>query len=190
MITFTDTARAKVAEFLAGAGGDSAGLRIRAFKVGRYTFRYQIHLLRLQDVLPGDVKVEEKGFNVYLDPQSAEWMEGSSLDFQTTDGASGFAINNPTAEPAWDSPVARQVQQVIDSQVLPSLGSHGGWVELDRVEGDTAYVRLGGGCQGCASASFTLKEGIESVITREVPEIAHVEDVTDHASGGTPFYPS
>ena len=190
MITFTDTARAKVAEFIAGAGADCAGLRLRAFKVGRYTFRYQIYLLRTGDVLDNDVTVEQPGFKVYLDPQTAEWMSGASLDFQTTDGGSGFAIQNPAAEPRWEDPVAVRVQRVIDEQVLPALGSHGGWVELDRVEGDTAYVRLGGGCQGCASASFTLKEGIESAITREVPEIAHVVDVTDHESGSKPYYSS
>jgi Fe/S biogenesis protein NfuA len=59
---------------------------------------------------------------------------------------------------------------------------------LDRVEGDTAYVHLGGGCQGCSSASFTLSQGIESVITTEVAEIEHVVDETDHGAGSQPFY--
>lgn len=190
MISFTDTARAKVADFIAGAGADCAGLRLRALKVGNYTFRYQIFLARREDVLADDVTVAEQGFNVYLDPQTADWMQGATLDFLTTDSGSGFSINNPAAEPKWDSPVEKRVQEVIDREVLPALGSHGGWVELDRVEGDTAYVRLGGGCQGCASASFTVSQGIEAVITREVPEIAHVVDATNHGAGQTPYYSS
>ena len=36
--------------------------------------------------------------------------------------------------------------------------------------------------------TFTLKEGIASVITKEVPEIAHVVDETEHAHGANPYY--
>jgi len=188
MITFTTEASDKVRDFIKGAGDDCVGLRIRAAKVGKYTFRYQMNLVREQDTQEGDSRVEGEGFAVILDPQTSEWMEGATIDFLTEDSGSGFQINNPAADPKWEDPVCQKVQTVIDQQVLPALGGHGGWVELDRVEGDTAYIRLGGGCQGCASASFTLKEGIEAVITREVEEIARVSDETDHEAGASPFY--
>ena len=188
MITFTDDAKDKVRGFIDGADDDCVGLRIRAVKVGKYTFRYQMNLVRDEDVQEEDTKVEGEGFALVLDPQTVEWMEGASIDFLTEESGSGFQINNPTADPNWDDPVCKRVQQVIDEQVLPGLGGHGGWVELDRIEGDTAYIRLGGGCQGCASASFTLKEGIESVITREVEEIKRVLDETDHDAGSSPYY--
>jgi Fe/S biogenesis protein NfuA len=60
--------------------------------------------------------------------------------------------------------------------------------QLVGVEGDTAYVRLGGGCQGCGMAGVTLDQGIESAIVAAVPEVARVVDVTDHASGENPYY--
>jgi Fe-S cluster biogenesis protein NfuA len=47
-------------------------------------------------------------------------------------------------------------------------------VELDRVEGDTVYLRLTGACVGCPGADITLKYGIESALTEEIPEIARV----------------
>jgi Fe/S biogenesis protein NfuA len=59
---------------------------------------------------------------------------------------------------------------------------------LDRVDGEIAYVRLGGGCQGCGMATVTLDQGIESAILESVPEIRQVVDVTDHAAGENPFY--
>ena len=188
MITFTESARDKVREFIAGAGTDCTGLRIRASKVGKHTFRYQLQLVRPQDSEPGDVTYAAEGFDVHVDPQTAQWMEGSTIDFLTNESGAGFQISNPASEPSWDDPVARKVQQVIDDQVLPALAGHGGWVELDRVEGNTAFVRLGGGCQGCASASFTLKQGIESMILREVTELKQVVDETDHAGGSSPYY--
>jgi Fe/S biogenesis protein NfuA len=58
------------------------------------------------------------------------------------------------------------------------------------VEGDTAYLRLGGGCQGCGLASVTLRQGIEVAIRESIPEIVNVIDVTDHASGENPYYES
>jgi Fe/S biogenesis protein NfuA len=188
MITLTDTAKGKALEFVTGAGDECIGLRVRAARVGKYTFRYQIHLVREQDVDDTDTKIELEGMGIYLDPQTTEWMDGASLDFLTNESGSGFNIENPAANPVWDDPVAQKVQQTIDEKVLPGLAGHGGWVELDRVDGDTAYIRLGGGCQGCASASFTLKEGIESAITKEVAEIAHVIDETDHDAGVNPYY--
>ena len=58
----------------------------------------------------------------------------------------------------------------------------------DGVDGGTAYLRLGGGCQGCGMASVTLTQGSEVAITQAVPEIVAVVDVTDHASGTNPFF--
>jgi Fe/S biogenesis protein NfuA len=188
MITVTETAQVIIGEFVADAGEECRGVRIRAAKVGRYTFRYQIHLVRDQDIEDSDTRIDLDGFTVVVDPQTAEWMEGATVDFLSLESGEGFQIENPAATPTWDDPVAKKVQEVIDNKVLPVVGAHGGWVELDRVEGNTAYVHLGGGCQGCSSASFTLSQGIESVITTEVDEIEHVVDETDHGAGSQPFY--
>lgn len=188
MITVTETAKQKLGEYVADAGPDCRGVRIRVIRVGRYTFRYQMQLVRDQDLAEDDHEVSGEGCTVYLDPQSADWMDGATVDYLTLESGEGFQIDNPAATPAWDDPVARRVQEVIDAKVLPVVGAHGGWVELDRIEGSTAFLHLGGGCQGCASASFTLKEGIEKVIVAEVPEIEQVVDETNHASGDQPYY--
>jgi Fe/S biogenesis protein NfuA len=188
MIHLTDAARQKVGEFVAEAGADCRGVRIRAARVGSHTFRYQIHLVREADTEENDTRLPFAGFTVYLDPQTAQWMEGSTIDYLTLDTGSGFQIDNPAALPNWADPVCQKVQKVIDEKVTPVVGAHGGWVELDRVEGNTAYVRLGGGCQGCASASFTLSQGIASAITSEVEEINQVVDETNHVAGDQPYY--
>jgi Fe/S biogenesis protein NfuA len=190
MISVTDTAKDKLAEYVEEAGEDCRGIRIRAAKVGKYTFRYQIHLVREQDIDEEDQQLDLGGFSVVVDSQSGEWMDGATVDFKTMEHGSGFEIDNPAATPTWDDPVAQKVQQVIDEKVLPTVGSHGGWVELNRIEGNTAYVELGGGCQGCSSASFTLTQGIANVITSEVAEIENVIDETDHAAGAQPYYQS
>ena len=61
-------------------------------------------------------------------------------------------------------------------------------LRLDRVEEGTAYLRLEGGCQGCAMAEVTLRQGVEVMIKERVPEIVGVLDVTDHGAGTEPYF--
>ena len=78
--------------------------------------------------------------------------------------------------------------QVLEEQINPAIASHGGYAELVAVEDSIAYLRMGGGCQGCGMAAVTLSQGIEVAILDTVPEISEVVDVTDHASGDNPYY--
>ena len=84
--------------------------------------------------------------------------------------------------------VGQRVAQVIEQHVNPNIASHGGNAELVGVQGERAYLKLSGGCQGCGMAAVTLRQGIERAITQLVPEIREIVDVTDHASGENPYY--
>ncbi len=81
-----------------------------------------------------------------------------------------------------------RIQELIDNSINPAVAGHGGYIELLDVKENTVYLRMGGGCQGCGAADVTLKAGIERMIFEEVPEVTEVLDVTDHASGGNPYY--
>ncbi|NWG14573.1 MAG: NifU family protein [Acidobacteria bacterium] len=84
--------------------------------------------------------------------------------------------------------IRKKVQQLLDREVNPALGMHGGWVELIDVRGNSVYLRLGGGCQGCGAADVTLRQGIERSIREKVPEVGEILDTTDHAAGRNPYY--
>ena len=152
MITLTESARAKIKEFVDEADEECIGIRVLAVKVGRHTFRYQMQLPRDQDSIDGDTHVDFDGFCVVLDGQTAELMSGATLDYLSLETGEGFEINNPASDPGWDDPLYQKVQAVIDEKVLPVDGAQGVWVQLDRVEGDPVYVSQGGGCQGSSSA--------------------------------------
>jgi Fe-S cluster biogenesis protein NfuA len=81
-----------------------------------------------------------------------------------------------------------KVQAIIDKEINPGLASHGGGADLIDVQGTTIFMSLSGGCQGCASAKYTLKHGIEQILREKIPEITEVIDVTDHTAGATPYY--
>jgi Fe-S cluster biogenesis protein NfuA len=80
------------------------------------------------------------------------------------------------------------VQDVLDRQINPGVGSHGGVVTLVDVRDGTAYMRFGGGCQGCAAVDVTLKQGVEAALRSAVPEVSAIVDVTDHEAGVNPYY--
>ena len=62
-------------------------------------------------------------------------------------------------------------------KVRPSLQADGGDVELVEVVDGVVKVRLKGACAGCPMSQMTLKNGIESYLKQEIPEVKSVESV-------------
>ncbi len=91
-------------------------------------------------------------------------------------------------KPGLETPAGLAVRRILDDQINPAVAAHGGHIALVDVQDERVYVRLEGGCQGCGMANVTLKQGIETALRREVPEITEVLDVTDHAGGTNPYY--
>jgi len=87
-----------------------------------------------------------------------------------------------------DEGARQRIQEVLDRNINPALGSHGGWVKLVGIEGQDVHVEMGGGCQGCASSRATMKFGIERAIKDVAPAVRNVIDVTDHEAGANPYY--
>ena len=87
-----------------------------------------------------------------------------------------------------DDEVKKTVQELLESQINPSVASHGGFVELLDVKDNRVFLKLGGGCQGCGMANVTLRQGIEGVLRDKLPQIDEILDSTDHAAGTNPYY--
>jgi NFU1 iron-sulfur cluster scaffold homolog, mitochondrial len=81
-----------------------------------------------------------------------------------------------------------KIQYLVDTQINPGVAEHGGSVQVVDVRDGGLYLRLHGGCQGCGAADFTLKQGIETIIKRAVPEIEQIIDLTNHGAGMNPYY--
>jgi cystathionine gamma-synthase len=78
---------------------------------------------------------------------------------------------------------------VIDEVLNPMVAFHGGAIHLvDEADG-AIRIRLSGGCQGCAMAQVTVRQGIEAVLRRHVAGVVAVIDMTDHSAGDRPYFP-
>ena len=68
------------------------------------------------------------------------------------------------------------------------LAAHGWNVILEVIKDSAAYLRFGGGCQGCSMIDTTVKQGVEVMLKETIPELVGVFDITDHSEGESPFF--
>ncbi len=106
---------------------------------------------------------------------------GKELLFELVDEPSVYALFAMHGIVRAD--VTTQAARVLE-MVRPYMRSHGGDVELVRVEGDTAFVRLHGACNGCSLSAVTLRESVQEALTTHVPQIQRVEVVPDDPVSG------
>jgi len=160
-------------------------LRVAVAGVERGDYAYDMYFQLREAVTPADAVLDYGDLAVVVPHESLEKLRGAVIDFVEADGES-WVIDNPNhPRPT----IGTQLPiMVLDRQINPSIAAHGGHAELVGVEEGTAYLRLGGGCQGCSMATVTLGQGIEVAIKELVPEITRVLDVTDHASGTNPYF--
>jgi len=84
--------------------------------------------------------------------------------------------------------LAMRAVQVLDG-IRPYLQSHNGDVELARIDGGVAYVRLLGACQGCGSSTTTLRDSVAEALLANLPEVVEVEEVPPDTAPQTAFVP-
>lgn len=68
------------------------------------------------------------------------------------------------------------VEQALEG-VRPYLRSHGGGVDLVRVEAGVVHVRMTGACNGCSLSALTLREAVEKALVGPIPGIRAVDVV-------------
>ncbi len=189
MIKLTDAARQKFEEISEAEGRKDHGLRVIVRNGGTQQPQFALNFVAPDEVAEDDEVVDAGGLKVYIDPDSVRWLEDASIDFVDQIHESGFKVDAPKAGlPRPEGPVAEAVVKVLEEKVNPAVAAHGGVVSLVAIEDETAYLRFGGGCQGCGMINVTLKQGVETTIFEAVPQITRVMDVTDHASGSNPYY--
>ena len=186
LLTVSPSAREKIDGVRTFNDFPDAVLRVRVLAKEGRRFRYEIALEDPRERAADDLAVDVDGLTVVADPTSAVDLAGATIDLDPEITGGGLRIDNPNE--GWQDPLARAVQEVLDRQINPGVGSHGGMVTLVDVKDGTAYMRFGGGCQGCAAVDVTLKQGVETAIRASVPAISAIVDVTDHDAGANPYY--
>lgn len=96
MLKLTPTAITKVREFMTEHGSeDDGGLRVAVLPGGCSGFQYG---LNIEEAPESDDEIfEDEGVRIYVDPFSAQYLEGVEIDYVTSMMGSGFSFRNPNA---------------------------------------------------------------------------------------------
>ena len=197
VMTVTEAALAKVLE-VRNEEDDPAGLALRVSITGSQgvDYVYDLAFFEIGAAPEDDVRWEVDDLSFLIPAEDREKLAGATLDLPSNPTQGGLVIRNPNRpNPLGDigtleltGEIPEQVGQLIAERINPALASHGGYATMVGIAGSTAYVTMGGGCQGCSISAATLTEGIRSAILEAVPEILEVVDATDHSAGENPLY--
>jgi Fe/S biogenesis protein NfuA len=205
VLTLTDEARNVVLDALnAEEHAETLALYIEVTGTRGAGYAYDLYFSDRADAPEGAAVGNDGDVTIVVPPKSVDRLRGSRLEF-ASEGGGGLVLVNPNAPtpeemnpgvPAdilalgIEGPLATLAIEVLESSVNPAIASHGGRADLIALDEEkkVAYLKLSGGCQGCAMSRLTLSQGIETQLIEAIPELTGVIDVTDHASGENPFY--
>ncbi len=146
---------------------------------------------------PGEHRDEDQSFQydkftVWYDQKSLPFLEEAVVDFREDKMGGQITVRAPNARVPKVGPnasIEERINYVLYNEINPGLAAHGGMVMLvDVIDGDTAVLQFGGGCQGCAAVDITLKQGVESTLLAQVPDLKGIKDATDHTFTDNAYY--
>ncbi|MBM3138668.1 MAG: iron-sulfur cluster assembly accessory protein [Chloroflexi bacterium] len=187
-LSFTAAAAEKLSEVIGGHPNPVAGLRLQIIGRQRSEFQHILSLVEEGAQIEDDIVVDTTdGIRVYVERRNVRYLDRVEIHYENKGPSrSGLEFTNPN--PLWFDEKEEAIQRIFDEEINPAIAAHGGVVNLLGVEGDTAYVEFGGGCQGCGMVAVTLKQGVEVAVKEQVPGIERIVDSTDHQSGENPYY--
>ncbi len=115
MIFFTEAAKAKVHEFINSTRKEGMTLRIVVASRNEKGFTYKFELEEYANERVNDVYVREGGFATRIDPESAKWLKGATVDWSVQGDRAGFVINNP------NQPIPDGTPETLKSEIIEAL---------------------------------------------------------------------
>ncbi len=192
MIEISKTAQAYLRELLAKQEHADIGIRVFVSQPGTPHAETCIAYCRPGEEQSDDVPVSYDGFTAWIEKRSEPYLEGGVVDYQDDRMGGQLTIKAPNARvPSVgpDAPLEDRINYVLYNEINPGLASHGGQVTLiEVVDGNTAVLQFGGGCQGCSAVDITLKQGVERSLLEQIPELVAIKDSTDHSIREHAYY--
>jgi len=71
-----------------------------------------------------------------------------------------------------------KIKKLLDD-LRPYLINDGGDIEFIKFEDGIVYIKMLGACSNCSFVDFTIKDGIETVLVNEIPEVKQVVQIDD-----------
>ena len=171
---------------------EGCGIRIFVAQPGTPNAETCIAYCRPGEQQDEDRPVQYGDLTAWFEARSEPYLVDAVVDFQEDRMGGQLTIKAPNARvPSVDahSPLEDRINYVLYNEINPGLAAHGGQVTLVEIVDETAAVlQFGGGCQGCAAVDITLKQGVETSLLSQIPELTEIRDVTDHTVTEHAYY--
>ena len=182
-LSITDSAREQINNKLQSADA-LKGVQLIVEPTSPLKANYQLEFV--ESPPESSIQFEVAGILVFSERKNVSYLEGTIIEINE-DG--DLEARNPQLSISkLSGSLENQIQLMLDEQVNPMLASHGGNVMLEGIKDSAAYVRFGGGCQGCSMIDTTVKQGVEVMLKEAIPELVGVFEVTDHSERESPFF--
>jgi len=182
-LSITDSAREQINNKLQSADA-LKGVQLIVEPTSPLKANYQLEFV--ESTPESSIQFEVAGILLFSERKNVSYLEGTIIEINE-DG--DLEARNPQLSISkLSGSLEDQIQLMLDEQVNPMLASHGGNVMLEGIKDSAAYVRFGGGCQGCSMIDTTVKQGVEVMLKEAIPELVGVFDITDHSEGESPFF--
>ncbi|WWP00143.1 MAG: NifU family protein [Candidatus Dasytiphilus stammeri] len=188
MIHINITARAQE-HFKKLLQDQKSGTQIRIFVINPGTYQAQCRVSYCPPETissSNDIKIRFNYFYVYIDLQSAPWLDEAEIDLISDELGSQLMLNAPKIKNNCTMgehlSLTERVEKFLQQKINPQLASHGGSVNLINITKEGyAILKFSGGCNGCSMVNLTLKEYLEKELLNVFPkEIIGVTDITEH----------
>ncbi|MFT7688706.1 MAG: iron-sulfur cluster assembly protein [Candidatus Azotimanducaceae bacterium] len=94
-ISLTEKAAEHVSAYLAGRG-KGVGIRLAVTTTGCSGMMYVLE--PVDEIVAEDVRFESKGVDVFIDPKSLVYIDGTEMDYVKQGLNEGFEFKNPNAQ--------------------------------------------------------------------------------------------
>ena len=123
----------------------NASSKIKAYQIHVSGQDYSITPLE-DEIQDGWIQVEIGELNLVIEENKIRLIEGILIEIKDNE----LTIDHPRMhEERLSGTIQENIQKLLDEQINPSIAMHGGVATLLEVKDDTAYIEMGGGCQGC-----------------------------------------
>ncbi len=195
-MVITESAQAYLRDLLAKQNSDGIGVRIFVENPGTPRAECCMAYCTKGEEKPEDVRQDYDGFPAYIDFASVTYLVDAVIDFNKDRMGGQLTFKAPRSKVpniSSNSSLEERIAYVLQSEINPGLAAHNGSVSLEECYEDeefglTAVLKFGGGCQGCSAVDMTLKQGVETTLKANIPELARVVDTTDHSKRENAYF--
>jgi Fe/S biogenesis protein NfuA len=188
-LNITPPAQAYLRELLAKQNEPGIGVRIFVEHPGTPRAECCMAYSKPEEAQSTDLRIECEGFPAYVDAPSVPYLLDAVIDYNKDRFGGQLTFKAPNSKVprlGADASLEERIGYVLQAEINPGLAAHGGNVSLvevfdDPEHGKTAVLQFGGGCQGCSAVDMTLKQGVETTLKAQIPELMRVIDKTDHS---------